>query len=103
MSILRVGVISLGFGPRRGVSTMPRLTHRPPRYCQHKATNRAMVYVGGKAVYLGRYNSPESKAEYKRIVGEWSNPSKPVIEPAPVVASCVLTIAEALVQYKGHA
>jgi len=80
---------------------MPRLANRPPRYCHHKATNRAVVYVDGKAVYLGAYNSPASKEAYRRVVSEWS--AKPVSEPPPVAASSVLTIAEALVQYKSHA
>jgi integrase len=62
-----------------------------------------MVYVGGKAVYLGEFNSAESKEAYRRIVGEWSNQSKPVSEPAVVVADRVLAIAEALQQYKAHA
>jgi integrase len=61
--------------------------------------------MGGKAVYLGTYNSPESKAAYSKLIGEWAGQqtsSKPV-EPAPVVAAPRLTIAEALMQYKTHA
>jgi integrase len=61
--------------------------------------------MSGKAIYLGTYNSPESKAAYAAIVGEWSGAqtsSKPVDEK-PVVAPHRLTIAEALVQYKAHA
>ena len=49
---------------------MPRLNSRPPRYCHHKATNRAVVYLNGKAEYLGLYNSSGSKEAYKRIVAE---------------------------------
>jgi integrase len=82
---------------------MPRLNTRPPRYCHHKATGRAMVYVGGKAQYLGPFNSAESKEAYRRIVSEWSNQSKPVSEPpAAVVIDRVLSIAEAMQQYKAH-
>jgi len=29
------------------------------------------VTVGGKDFYLGRYGTPESQAEYRRIMGEW--------------------------------
>ena len=84
---------------------MPKLSSRPPRYCRHKSTGRAMVYIGGKARYIGEYGSAASKAEYKRIVAEWSNPSKPVTpaDIAPVTAPRLLTIAEALLQYKAHA
>jgi integrase len=84
---------------------MPKLLGRPPKYCHHKGTNQAVVYMAGKAIYLGTYNSPESKAAYAAIVGEWSGQqtsSKPVDE-VPVVAPHRLTIAEALVQYKAHA
>jgi integrase len=83
---------------------MPKLLARPPKYCHHKGTNQAVVYMGGKAVYLGPYNSQESKAAYAAIVGEWSGQqtsSKPVDE-APVVAAPRLTIAEALQQFKSH-
>jgi len=65
-----------------------------------------MVYIEGNAKYLGPYNSPESKAEYRRIVGEWSNQSQTsqiAADATPIVAPRALTIAEALVQYKAHA
>ena len=85
---------------------MPKLSMRPPRYCCHKSTNRAMVYINGKAQYLGVYNSAESKEAYKRLVSNWLNPSKPVshADVVPVVAAPrPLTIGEATVQYKAHA
>jgi integrase len=84
--------------------TMPKLLSRPPKYCHHKGTNQAMVYMGGKAIYLGPYNSRESKAAYAAIVGEWSGQqtsTKPV-DQVPVVATPRLTIAEALQQFKAH-
>jgi len=84
---------------------MPRLLSRPPKYCHHKGVNQAVVYIAGKARYLGTYNSPESKAAYAAIVGEWSGAqtsSKPVAEAIPVTAPRRLTIAEAVVDYKAH-
>jgi len=42
-----------------------------PKYCRHKATNRAFVRIEGKAYYLGKYNSDESRKEYDRIIGEF--------------------------------
>jgi integrase len=62
-----------------------------------------MVYIGGKAAYLGPYNSAESKEAYRRIVAEWSNQSKPVSDPPAVIAQSMLTVSEALIQYKAHA
>ena len=45
---------------------MPKLTNKPPKYC--KLNQYAVVYKNGKPVYLGLYNSPESKAAYGRFI-----------------------------------
>jgi len=85
---------------------MPRLTNRPPKLCHHKGADQAIVYIDGKVRYLGKFNSPEAKAAYTAIVGEWSGAqtsSKPVVDAVPVVAPRRLTIAEAVVQFKAHA
>ena len=42
-----------------------------PKYCHHKATNRAFVRIGGKMYYLGKYGSEASRREYDRIIGEF--------------------------------
>jgi integrase len=47
------------------------MTRRTPSYCLHKASGQAVVRIDGKDHYLGRYGSPESKAEYDRLIGEW--------------------------------
>jgi len=44
---------------------------RIPSYCHHKASGQAVVRIAGCDVYLGPYNSEESKAEYDRRVAEW--------------------------------
>ncbi len=41
-----------------------------PNYRHHKACNLAVVTIDGKDVYLGEYNSPESKAKYERLISE---------------------------------
>jgi integrase len=82
---------------------MPRLSSNPPRYCHHKASGRAVVYLNGKAHYLGLHNSSESKAQYRQFIGEWSakaDPDQP--SGASKTVSSVLTIAEALMQYRSH-
>lgn len=56
---------------------MPRLNHRLPRYCRHKATDRACVYLLGKAHYLGPYNSPESKRRYQALIRDYLANSAP--------------------------
>ena len=68
---------------------MPRLSINPPRLCRHKATGRAVVYVDGKAHYLGRHGSAESLAAYRQFLAEWSGrqgpatPSMPASRPRP--------------------
>ena len=42
-----------------------------PAYRLHKARNLAVVRIDGKDVYLGEYNSPESKARYEQVVADW--------------------------------
>jgi len=51
--------------------TMTYKRKQLPKYCRHKATNRAFVRIGGKAYYLGKYNSEASRREYDRIIGEF--------------------------------
>ena len=59
---------------------MPAL--RVPSYRKHTPTGRAVVTLSGKDIYLGKHNTPESKAEYNRAVAEWlahgrAHPSEP--------------------------
>jgi hypothetical protein len=49
-----------------------------PTYRQHKASGQAVVtlaYPGGarRDVYLGAWRSPESRAEYTRVLAEWQS------------------------------
>jgi hypothetical protein len=44
---------------------------RPPRYCRHKPKGLAYVRLNGEFIYLGGYDSTESKDRYRRIVAEW--------------------------------
>ena len=46
--------------------TVPR--HKNPTYRLHKATGQAVVTLGGRDIYLGRHGTPESQAEYDRIL-----------------------------------
>ena len=49
---------------------------RPPRYRLHKASGKAIVTLDGKMIYLGTYDSPESRAKDKRELAAWlSKPS----------------------------
>lgn len=50
---------------------MPRLTKRQPSYRLHKASGQAVVSINGRTIYLGKYDSAESKTKYNRLVAEY--------------------------------
>ena len=68
---------------------MPK--NKPPKYCKIK--NYAVIYLNGKAHYLGIYNSPESRAAYARFEAEWWQNAGLAVErrakPKPVGPSAV--------------
>jgi hypothetical protein len=74
---------------------------RTPPYCRQRVKDghdRAFVTLSGKRHWLGRWNSPESKAEYRRLISDWLThggriPTKPQ----------ELTIAELSVAFLRHA
>ena len=49
---------------------MGRPRNLVPKYTRHKSSGQARVRVNGKDVYLGVYNSAESRKEYNRICAE---------------------------------
>lgn len=69
---------------------------RIPNYRLHKASGQAVVTLDGHDLYLGRYGSPESRAEYEHRVGEWMANGRrlPTTE-----AAGWLTVAELLAAY----
>ncbi len=50
---------------------MPRLFHRPPKYCLHKGTRQACIYLQGERIWLGPYGSRRSHEKYRQILEEW--------------------------------
>src|SRR5262249_43479689 len=44
---------------------------RIPSYRHYKPKNLGLVVLNGKAQYLGKYGTPESLAEYNRLIQEW--------------------------------
>jgi integrase len=42
-----------------------------PSYRCHKPSGQAVVTLNGVDHYLGKWNTPQSKAEYERLIGEW--------------------------------
>jgi hypothetical protein len=46
-------------------------TPRVPKYRRHNPSGQAVVTLSRQDFYLGRYGTRQSKAEYRRLVGEW--------------------------------
>src|SRR5262249_29517455 len=47
------------------------VSFRIPSYRLHKPSGLAVVTLDGRDVYLGRWNTRESRAEYNRLIAEW--------------------------------
>ena len=62
---------------------MPRLFHRPPKYCLHKGTQQAIVSLRGKRIYLGPFGSAQSHAAYQEVLQNWHQGRDHDIEPKP--------------------
>lgn len=78
---------------------MGRKKNPVPSYLPHKKSGQARVRVNGRDVYLGKYGSPESKREYRRVIAELG--SQPA---AAVVASRKgITFAELVEAFFAHA
>jgi integrase len=77
------------------------LAYRKPRipsYRFHRASKQAVVTIGGKDHYLGRYDSHESRVEYDRLIAEWLAAGRRVSAPQGAPASD-LTINELVLRY----
>ena len=62
-----------------------------PCYRLHRPSGRAVVTLNGKDVYLGAHDSPESRTEYQRVVGEWLAAYR---TPPDTARACDLSLAE---------
>jgi integrase len=88
---------------RKGLSMARKPSKVPPPYPKKPHNGQARITVrtadgGRKDVLLGPYGSPESRAEYARILVEWdAHGGVYPAQAAPVVAD--LTVNELLVQY----
>lgn len=76
---------------------MPRLIYSPPKYRLHRPSGQAVVNLNGNDIYLGKYNTAASRAEYMRLVAEWTanNSTRPQKNDS--------TVAELLAAFLRHA
>lgn len=79
---------------------MPRNT--VPSYRLHKPSGQARTIVNGRHIYLGKFNSAESRQKYARVVAEASMPAPPPEKPE-VRTQDDLLVSELLVKYLHHA
>lgn len=50
---------------------IPKLTRRVPKYSLHKTSGQALIKLGGKTFYLGKYGTKTSRCKYEKLVGQW--------------------------------
>lgn len=74
---------------------------RVPSYRRYKPRNLGLVVLDGHYDYLGRYGTPESVAEYHRLVQEWLT-SHPNV-PTTTAGKPDLTVDDVLVEFWRHA
>lgn len=88
---------------------MPRRANPVPTYRLHKPSGQAVATVrtpgGGRHdVYLGPYDSEESRREYARLLAADSPPpATPTGKPAAVAPPTVLTVNEVFVRFLKYA
>ena len=83
---------------------MPHLAPRTPSYRLHKPTGLAVVTLDGRDFYLGGHGSPESRAEYDRMVAEWLINGRRLVAPATGGnPGSDLTVNEMVLAYLGYA
>jgi site-specific recombinase XerD len=74
---------------------------RTPKYRHHKPSGQAVVTIGGKDLYLGKWNTLESRELYHRRIAEWLTNGRcvPVREPS----AAETTVSDLILAYFRHA
>jgi hypothetical protein len=80
---------------------------RIPSYRFHRGSNQAVVVLDGTSVYLGKWNSIESREKYERVIAEWlvtRHRPQPALSNRTVSATrAPLTIEELILAFWRHA
>ena len=87
---------------------MSRRRNPVPTYRLHAPSGQAVITLrlpdgGRKDVYLGEYDSPESRQEYTRILQEIAVSPGPKSAASPIVGQTDLTMNELLEAFMEHA
>lgn len=85
---------------------MPKLNNRLPSYRLHKASGHAVVTLNGRDIYLGPYNTDESRDRYKLVIQEWLACQKQLPPSGPTGCNSQtppdITINEVFIPYWEH-
>ena len=74
----------------------------PPKYRLHKSSGKAVVSIHGRDHYLGKYNSPESRRKYRRLIAtHWL--AEPDPQPLSENPKCSITVTFLAVEYAKYA
>lgn len=77
------------------------MSKRLPKYRRHKPSGQAVVTLGGHDHYLGKWQTPESKQEYDRLIAEWFANGRQM--PSRGGAAAGLSVNEVSLAYWRHA
>jgi integrase len=89
---------------------MPRRKNVQPAYLEHRPTGQAYCRIpdgsgNRKTIYLGAFGSPESKAEYRRVLAELDSAPTPaaVLKGGHASAANDITVSELYLAFWKHA
>lgn len=74
-----------------------------PVYGLHKARGLARVVVGGRHIYLGPYDSPESREKYDRLIAEYLAAGRDVTRMPSIGTPDCYTVTDLIYAFKDHA
>jgi integrase len=74
---------------------------RTPSYRLHKSSGQAVLTLSGHDFYLGPWNTPQSRAEYDRLVAEWLANGRRL--PGTVVTTGSATVTEVILAFDKYA
>lgn len=80
----------------------PQGSFKTPSYRLHRPSGRAVVTLNGRDIGLGKYDSAESKAKYKKLIGAWLLRGKLAVTEADAAAGFV-TVLQVTAGYLEHA
>lgn len=78
---------------------MPIPSTHVPKYRLHKPTGLGVVRLNGRDIYLGKHGTPESTAEYRRVIGEWLAANKTAPAASNAARQSAITINELVLAY----